>query len=114
MEADAKTACVLLFNDGWNPDWRVRVDGAKSALLRCNYIMRGVRLTAGSHTVRFHFEPPIWPLYFSLAGIGLGAVIWGMLLAAPLLQTRERIPKQRGCASAPKEPRRLAGSSAPT
>jgi hypothetical protein len=48
-------------------------------LLRCNFIMRGVALTPGSHTVEFHFRPPYQSLYVSLVGLALGVALCGLL-----------------------------------
>ena len=84
LEADAATPCVLLLNDRFGADWRVRVDGAKSALLRCNYIMRGVYLTPGHHTVEFRFAQSLKSLYLSV-----GTILAGMLLAGFLIVTRK-------------------------
>jgi len=60
---DAKTATpsVLLLNDKFDPHWRVLVDGKPEELLRCNFIMRGVYLTPGQHTVEFKFSLPNGP-----------------------------------------------------
>ncbi len=76
----ATNAAVLLLNDHYDANWKVSVDGTAGTLLRCNYIMRGVFLEPGNHTVNFRFEPPIWPLRVSLAGIGLGVMLWTVLL----------------------------------
>jgi len=117
MEADAKTPCILLFNDRWNPNWAVRVDGVKSALLRCNYIMRGVYLTPGHHVVEFRFEPSATTLYISLAAIGIGILLSGYLIivrqpaavtvATPPVPTPPAPPPS---ASEPAPPQRAAPS----
>jgi uncharacterized membrane protein YfhO len=79
LEADAKTPSVLLLNDKYNPHWKVVVDGKPETLLRCNFIMRGVYLQPGQHTVVFSYAPPINGLYVSLAAIVLGFVLLGFL-----------------------------------
>ena len=61
-------------------NWKVRVDGKPEPLLRCNYIMRGVYLAPGAHTVEFRFQPPLWPLYISLAAVVLGVVALGFVV----------------------------------
>jgi len=75
LKADVKTPAVLLLNDKYDPYWQVLVDGHPAPLLRCNFIMRGVSLTPGAHTVEFHFRPPYQGLYVSLAAIVLGLVL---------------------------------------
>jgi len=48
-------------------------------LLRSNFIMRGVSLTPGSHTVEFHFRAPSQGLYVSLGAEALGLALCGFL-----------------------------------
>jgi hypothetical protein len=79
LKANALSASVLLLNDRFDPNWKVRVDGKPEMLLRCNYIMRGVYLSPGAHTVEFRFQPPVGPLYVSLAAIGTGILVAGMV-----------------------------------
>ena len=57
LSANAATACVLLLSDHFHPDWKVFVDGQPVPLLRCNFLMRGVYLLAGTHRVEFKFQP---------------------------------------------------------
>jgi hypothetical protein len=59
LQTKADFASVLLLNDRFAPQWSVTVDGSPATLLRCNYIMRGVQLDSGAHTVRFSFQIPI-------------------------------------------------------
>jgi len=75
IATDARTPCVLLVNDKYDPDWKVLVDGKPEPLLRANFIMRGVYLTPGQHKVEFVFEPSTRAFWFStlaiLASLGL-------------------------------------------
>ena len=73
---------MLLLNDKYDPNWQVWVDGQPAPLLRCNFIMRGVSLTPGEHTVEFHFLPPAGSLYVSLAAVALGLILCGVLVVA--------------------------------
>jgi len=75
----ADTPTVLLLNDKFDPNWRVLVDGRPAPLLHCNFIMRGVYLTPGAHTVEFQFKLPNGPLYMSLTTIGVGILLAGCL-----------------------------------
>ena len=71
---------MLLLNDHWSAHWRVTVDGQPSELLRCNYVMRGVRLSPGSHEVVFRFQPPMTWLYVSLASLLGGFGLLGFVI----------------------------------
>ena len=92
FNAQATGPAVLLLNDRFDPHWRVLVDGKPAELLRCNFIMRGVYLTPGQHTVEFQFGLPNGPLYTSLAAIGVGILLCGFLFFAG----RRNLRQQRG------------------
>jgi Bacterial membrane protein YfhO len=100
LNAQAETPAVLLLNDKYDPNWQVWVDGKREALLRCNFIMRGVRVQPGEHTVEFRFQPPIGTLYVSLAAIFVGLALIAVLLFVkppsdpPPNQQSEKLPKQ--------------------
>jgi hypothetical protein len=100
LNAQANTPAVLLLNDKYDPNWQVWVDGKREALLRCNFIMRGVCLQPGAHTVEFRFQPPIGTLYVSLAAIFMGLVLVAVLLFVkppcdpPPNQQSDKLPKQ--------------------
>src|SRR5262249_60472105 len=47
LHAKANAPSILLLNDRYDPNWKVRVDGKPELLLRCNYLMRGVAVPAG-------------------------------------------------------------------
>lgn len=79
LKTKSSTAGVLLLNDRWHPDWQVTVDGQPSPLLRANFIMRGVAVPAGEHTVEFRFNPPHGTLWVSVSAIAAGLVCIGLL-----------------------------------
>ncbi len=105
---------MLLLNDRFDPNWKVSVDGKPETLLRCNYLMRGVYLPPGAHTVEFRFQPPVGPLYVSLAAIGVGLLLLGFIFVTTRRSDRQ-VPT---CASPPKPaspsspPQRLPGRAA--
>ena len=57
VEVDAPAGGILVLNDVWHPWWRAAVDGTEAEILRANVIFRAVPVPAGTHTVRFTFEP---------------------------------------------------------
>ena len=116
LKAEPSAPAVLLLNDRFDPAWTVSVDGRPEPLLRCNYLMRGVYLTAGSHTVEFRFQPPHRALYVSLAALCaatllLGFVTWSSCRgeSAP---PSPAAPLRRGRAT-PKSRRKEAAKSSP-
>jgi hypothetical protein len=80
FEANATTPSVLLLNDKYDPNWKVTVDGQPTELLRCNFIMRGVYLAPGAHTVEFNFGLPNKPLYITTFAIVAGILLSGLLV----------------------------------
>ncbi len=79
FDAKSDTASVLLLNDKFDPNWSVTVDGKPAELLRCNFIMRGVYLRPGQHTVEFQFSLPNKTLRITLTAIGVGILLSGFL-----------------------------------
>ncbi len=82
FDAQANTPAVLLLNDRFDSHWHVLVDGRPAELLRCNFIMRGVYLTPGQHTVVFQYRMSNKPLYVTLAAIGIGLLLCGALVVS--------------------------------
>jgi hypothetical protein len=79
LRANASSPALLLLNDKYEPNWKVWVDGKSESLLRCNYLMRGVYVQPGPHTVEFRFEPPVGTFYVSLAAVFISLLLIGYL-----------------------------------
>ncbi len=89
LSANVTQPSILLLNDRYDPHWSVTVDGHSVQLLRCNYIMRGICLAPGIHSIKFRFQMDLKPLILTLAAILLG-VLLAILLA---LDSRQRLEK---------------------
>ncbi|HXE41786.1 MAG TPA: hypothetical protein VN516_02085, partial [Candidatus Baltobacteraceae bacterium] len=76
----AATPTVLLLNDKYDLHWRVWIDGKETTVLRANFIMRGVYLPAGDHTVEFYFGLPSRPLYITVTAFGIGILLSALLI----------------------------------
>ncbi|MEO8087651.1 MAG: YfhO family protein [Bacteroidota bacterium] len=46
----------IYYDKGWN----AYVDGQKSDYCRANYVLRGMKIPAGSHTIEWKFEPEVY------------------------------------------------------
>jgi len=79
LSANANGPSVLLLSDRFDPNWKLSVDGKPESVLHCNFIMRGVYLSSGKHTVSFRFEPPTWSRYVSLTAIAISLGLLGFL-----------------------------------
>jgi hypothetical protein len=80
VQTNAKTSAVLLLNDRTGKDWTVSVDDKPAQILRCNYIMRGVFVPPGLHTVEFRFRPPLQFLWISVAALAIGILLSGYVI----------------------------------
>jgi hypothetical protein len=87
LKAVANTPAVLLLNDKYDPTWQVRVDGKPAELLRCNFVMRGVAVQPGEHTVEFIYQLDPKPMYVSIAGIGVALLLTGFLAVSSFRRT---------------------------
>ncbi len=65
----------LVLSDTYDGGWKAFVDGSETKVYRANYVMRAVRVDAGSHTVQFKYDPPAFE-------IGLRVSITALLLTA--------------------------------
>jgi hypothetical protein len=82
LKANATAPSILLLNDQFDRDWHVSVDGQPAQLLRCNYLMRGVQVPPGQHTILFRFQPSLTGMKITLAAFALGVLLCGFLVAS--------------------------------
>ncbi|MFP6906402.1 MAG: YfhO family protein [Verrucomicrobiota bacterium] len=80
LKVDAKAEGILLLNDAFHKAWSAQVDGQDAAILRANHIMRGVRVPAGSHEIRFEYQRPI----ASLNGFRISSAALLVMIGASL------------------------------
>lgn len=71
-----------IYYEGGDNDWKVNIDGESVDHIRVNYLLRGLKVPQGKHTIEFTFEPRSYytgekiSLAFSIllfASLGLGA-----------------------------------------
>jgi hypothetical protein len=89
LAANATAPSILMLNERVTPNWFVTVDGQPATMLKCDYVMRGVQLAPGAHTVVFSFEPTTKFLHITLLAIGVAIALLAVLLFAPARKTEE-------------------------
>lgn len=57
VKVEASRAGILVLTDQFYPGWEATVDGKRANVGRVDYILRGVAVQAGKHTVKFTYTP---------------------------------------------------------
>jgi hypothetical protein len=86
LTANNNAPAILLYNDRFSPNWRAWVDGKEEKILRANFIMRGIPLPPGNHTIVMKYAQPMTGLFVSLFGITVGLLL---LLFVSVVSTRK-------------------------
>ena len=71
VDQDKMLVITLPYQSGWTA-W---VDGEEVELQQVNYQYMGVNLTAGTHSIRLHYQLPGLKLAFLITGGGLAAFV---------------------------------------
>lgn len=81
--SQSKTKQLAVFSEIYYPaGWSCYIDGKKPVeTLRANYILRGVVVPAGKHTIEWKFEPLSVSRGNTLSSIGSGLLLLGFLLS---------------------------------
>lgn len=57
-ESNTPSEQLAVFSEIYYPyGWTVTIDGQEADYLRCNYVLRCMKVPAGQHTIEFRFEP---------------------------------------------------------
>ena len=80
VKATAERYRFLVVNEGWADGWRAELDGATAQIYRVNYVVQGVVVPVGEHTIRLIYDPSAfrWGVGISLASLvgWLGLVVF--------------------------------------
>jgi len=78
-KSSAKTNQFAVFSEiYYDKGWNVFIDGQKADYLRVDYVLRGMSIPAGEHTIEFRFEPQSYVT-------GNRVAVWASLLIYLLL-----------------------------
>lgn len=73
----------LVLADNYYPGWEVEVDGRKDKIYKANFILRGVYLAPGKHTVRFFYNPVSFKIGLAISLItAVSLIIIGVKIRA--------------------------------
>ena len=75
----------IYYNKGWN----AYLDGNKTDYCRVDYVLRGMAVPAGQHTIEFRFEPHSYEVG-SMLSVWSSVVVYLLLIAAAVTEWRRR------------------------
>ncbi len=79
---EAPTERLAVFSETWyGPDkgWQAYLDDQPVEHIRVNYILRGMRVPPGSHTIRFEFDPALYRQGVLASSIFSSIILLGLL-----------------------------------
>jgi hypothetical protein len=74
IEVDARRSSLVVLTDVWFPGWKASVDGREVDVERVDYLLRGVPVPAGAHTVELWYEPASWRVGWIVSLLALAGV----------------------------------------
>jgi hypothetical protein len=57
IKTSSSTPAFLVISDVYYPGWEAKIDGTPTKIFQTNYVLRGVQVPAGEHTIKFEFKP---------------------------------------------------------
>jgi hypothetical protein len=76
----------------YDKGWDAYIDGKKSDYVRVDYVLRGMAVPAGNHSIEFRFEPHSYQLGMMLT-TWFNLAIYGLLIAGVVMEWRKRKPQ---------------------
>lgn len=86
-EYNTTAEALAIFSEVYYKDgWTAYIDGTEANYFTVDYILRGMELPAGKHTVEWRFRAPNWGVATAITGIGSWLILIALLLliTAPL------------------------------
>jgi hypothetical protein len=90
VTVDSGSAALLVVRNVWDPGWHATVDGRPVPILVTDYLLQGIAVPAGRHTVELRYDDP-WVGY-GLLGSALALAALGALAFALRRRPLTRVP----------------------
>ncbi len=75
LQANSNQPAFLVLSDVFYPGWQAHIDGQRTHIFQTDYILRGINLPPGQHTVTFSFRPRSFAI-----GCGVSGAAFALLL----------------------------------
>jgi membrane protein YfhO len=86
----AKTNQFAVFSEVYyDKGWNAYTDGTKTDYCKVNYILRGMAVPAGDHTIEFRFEPAVYKLSNTITVLS-SIIAYLLLIAAVVVAWRKK------------------------
>ena len=89
LEATLDRPGIVVLSDVFYPGWTLTIDGQAAPIYRANLMMRGAAVSAGRHTLVYHFRPGSFRLGLVVSCLGLAGL--GLLMAWSAYPTRRSV-----------------------
>jgi hypothetical protein len=84
-EYDAPQEALCIFSEIYYPDgWTAYVDGKEAEYFAVDYILRGMVLPEGEHTVEWRFKAPKWGVATAITGIASWLILLALVAVAAI------------------------------
>jgi hypothetical protein len=81
IDATATNPSLLVLTDSFYPGWKATVDGKPASIERVDYVLRGVKIGPGHHTIVMRYQPTSWRIGWIVSLLALLALL-GALASA--------------------------------
>jgi hypothetical protein len=100
IRATATTRSLVVLTDDFYPGWSATVDGHPATVQRVDYLLRGVAVTPGIHTIVFSYSPASWTVGWIISALTALALLVAVATALIALRRRAAVPAATSGAAA--------------
>ncbi len=68
-ESSSNASHIAVFSEIFYKDWKATIDGKPTDYFKTNYVLRGMIIPAGKHTIEFCFEPAVFYMGKNISNI---------------------------------------------